>query len=32
VETHVFPLMESTREDLRRLRILEATAREFETT
>jgi sugar phosphate isomerase/epimerase len=30
LETHVFPLMESTREDLRRLRILEATVREFE--
>jgi sugar phosphate isomerase/epimerase len=31
LETHVFPLIESTREDLRRLRILEATVREFET-
>jgi sugar phosphate isomerase/epimerase len=30
LETHVFPLMESTREDLRRLRILEAAVHEFE--
>lgn len=30
LETHVFPLLESTREDLRRLAILEAAARKFE--
>jgi sugar phosphate isomerase/epimerase len=31
LETHVFPLLESTREDLRRLRLLEDLARKFET-